>query len=103
MVKCPESSYESKRSKLLLKVKVFQDSEATVMGHQKGSGRCCGMLGALECKTDEGLLFKIGTGFDDSQRKEPPKIGYRVTFKYQGVSENNVPRVPIFLRIHPGI
>jgi len=103
MVKCPDSHYESNRSKLLLKVKVFQDSEATVIGHQKGTGRCFGMLGALECKTDDGILFKIGSGFDDKQRRKPPKIGSRVTFKYQGVSENNVPRFPIFLRQHPGI
>lgn len=61
------------------------------------------MLGALECKLDSGILFKIGSGFNDKQRKKPPKIGSRVTFKFQGVSEDGVPRFPIYLRDHPGM
>lgn len=82
MIKDPKSLYEAKRSNLLLKVKQFEDTEATVIGHQKGTGRCSGMLGALEVKLDNGIKFKIGSGFDDSQRRTPPKIGSRVTFKY---------------------
>ena len=82
MIKDPESMYEAKRSNLLLKVKIFEDSEATVIGHQKGTGRCSGMLGALQCRTDSGIEFKIGSGFDDKQRRKPPKIGSRVTYKF---------------------
>jgi len=33
MIKDPNSEYENKRSKKLLKVKVFEDAEATVIGH----------------------------------------------------------------------
>lgn len=33
MIKDPESEYEHKRSKKLLKVKTFQDTEATVIAH----------------------------------------------------------------------
>lgn len=33
MIKDSESMYEPKRSKLLLKVKQFDDTEATVIGH----------------------------------------------------------------------
>ena len=47
MVKDPKSKYESKRSVLLLKVKKFEDTEATVVGHARGEGRCSDMLGAL--------------------------------------------------------
>lgn len=103
MLKDPNSKYERKRSALLLKVKEFHDDEAEVIGHERGNGRCSDMLGALRvkhCKT--GIVFNIGSGFDDRQRKNPPKIGSIVTFKHQGVSNNNVPRFPIFLRIHPG-
>lgn len=103
MIKDPNSSYEPKRSNLLLKVKQFDDTEATVIGHNKGTGRCSGMLGALQVKMDNGITFKIGSGFNDSQRNKPPKIGSRVTFKYQGVSKSGTPRFPIFLRIHPGM
>lgn len=48
MIKDPESLYEAKRSNLLLKVKQFEDTEATVIGHEKGTGRCAAMLGALQ-------------------------------------------------------
>lgn len=34
MIKDPKSKYERKRSYVLLKVKRFEDAEATVIGHQ---------------------------------------------------------------------
>lgn len=66
----------------MLKVKRFEDAEATVVGHQAGTGRCTGMMGALLMKEKDGTEFKIGSGFDDSQRKYPPKVGSVVTFKF---------------------
>jgi len=66
MIKDPDSLYEGKRSNMLLKVKKFEDAEATVIGHQKGTGRCYNMCGAIECRGDNGIEFKIGSGFDDS-------------------------------------
>jgi len=36
MIKDPKSKYESNRSELLLKVKKFEDTEATVIGHEGG-------------------------------------------------------------------
>ncbi len=100
MIKDPNSLYERKRSYKLLKVKRFEDAEATVVGHQKGTGRCSGMMGALLMQEKDGTEFKIGSGFDDKQRKNPPKIGSVVTFKFQGRSTNGVPRFPIFLRLY---
>lgn len=47
MIKDPNSSYEGKRSKALLKVKKFDDAEAEVIGHLKGEGRCMNMCGAI--------------------------------------------------------
>lgn len=103
IIKDPKSEYERKRSYALLKVKRFEDAEATVVGHQKGTGRCSGMLGALECRDANGIEFKIGSGFNDSQRRKPPKIGSVVTYKFQGRSNAGRPRFPIFLRVHPGM
>ena len=66
MLKDPESFYEKKRSNKLLKVKKFDDAEAIVTGHQKGTGRCSGMLGALIVESCvDGKTFKVGSGFDD--------------------------------------
>jgi DNA ligase-1 len=103
MLRDPLSKYEGKRSDTLLKVKKFDDAEATVIGHKKGTGRCSAMLGALFMREDDGTEFKIGSGFSDAQRKKPPKIGSRVTFKFMGRSNNGIPRFPIYLRVHPGI
>ena len=64
MLRDPDSKYENKRSKTLLKVKVMNDEEATVIGHEAGSGRCSGMLGALLCQNNT-CTFKIGSGFND--------------------------------------
>jgi DNA ligase-1 len=66
MIKDPNSPYENKRSNFLLKVKKFDDAEATVIGHEKGTGRCSGMLGALRVVGDDGTEFKIGSGFNDA-------------------------------------
>ncbi len=98
MIKDSESVYEGRRSHSILKVKKFEDAEATVVGHQRGSGRCSGMLGALEVRTDDGVEFKIGSGFNDAQRRKPPKIGSIVTYKFMGLSTYGKPRHPIYLR-----
>ena len=103
MIRDPLSKYEGRRSDTLLKVKKFDDSEATVIGHNKGTGRCSGMLGALQVREDDGTEFKIGSGFNDAQRMKPPKIGSRVTFKFMGRSKAGIPRFPIYLRVHPGM
>jgi DNA ligase-1 len=47
MIKDANSKYEQTRSDRLLKVKLFEDKEATVIGHLKGTGRCADMMGAL--------------------------------------------------------
>lgn len=66
MIKDPNCKYEGKRSDRLLKVKKFDDAEATVIGHNKGTGRCADMCGAIVVRGDDGLEFKIGSGFDDA-------------------------------------
>ncbi len=82
MLKDPKSLYEGTRSSSLLKVKRFEDAEATVIGHHKGSGRCDTMCGAIQVREKDGTEFKIGSGFTDAQRRSPPKKGSVVTFKF---------------------
>lgn len=55
MLRDPESKYENRRSKSLLKVKTFYDDEATVIAHRPGTGRCQGMLGALTVRNTHGV------------------------------------------------
>lgn len=69
-----------------------------MIGHEAGKGRLHSTLGALLVREECGCEFKIGSGFDDKQRENPPEIGSVVTFKFQGRTHKGVPRFPIFLR-----
>ena len=75
--------YENRRSQSLIKVKTFYDDEAVVLGYKAGTGRCQGMVGALKCKNTHGVQFDVGSGLTDDERRKPPKIGTKITYKYQ--------------------
>jgi len=57
------SLYKAERNDDLLKLKLFDDAEATVVGHLAGKGKYAGMLGALKVITPTGITFEIGSGF----------------------------------------
>ena len=82
MIKDPKSKYEGTRSDKLLKVKQFEDAEATVYGYEPGKGRLSGLTGALMVVNDKGIKFKVGSGLSDIERREPPKLGSRITYKF---------------------
>lgn len=124
----PNAPYKMGRSTMkegyLLKLKRFVDAEATVIGfeermannnaatiselgrtkrssHQAGkSGR--GDLGALVCRTDEGVDFNVGTGFNDSERAaiwadRDQFLGRLAKYKFFPVGVKEAPRHPVFL------
>jgi DNA ligase-1 len=97
MLRKPASSYEVGRSSSLLKVKTFHDAEARVIGHAPGTGKHAGRLGALVCELAGGVTFNVGTGFSDQERESPPSIGAIITFRYQELSNDGVPRFPSFV------
>lgn len=91
--------YVAGRSDSLLKYKPFQDAEARVVAHAPGKGKYVGMLGALLVEMPDGRRFRLGSGFTDAQRAEPPAIGSMVTFRYNGLTSKGLPRFARFLRI----
>ena len=93
------SLYTAGRSDDLLKLKVYEDAEAVVVGHLPGKGRLAGMLGALVVETPGGQRFRLGTGFSDEERRDPPPLGATVTYKYYGKTRRGVPRFASFSRI----
>lgn len=100
MARMPGSFYEGKRSSTLLKIKSFKDAEAIVLSYQAGKGKHAGRMGALRCRMlPDGPLFKIGTGFSDHDRENPPKVGSTVSFAYQELTKDGVPRFPSFMRV----
>lgn len=99
IVRDPEAPYLAGRSPEILKVKSFRDDEAVVIKHLPGRGKNAGVLGALLVELPDGTRFRIGTGFSDEQRCNPPPVGETITFKYYGLYSSGLPRFPVFLRI----
>lgn len=124
----PDGRYKQGRSTVnegyLLKLKRFQDAEAVVIGFEERmhngneatvnelgrtkrsshkankSGR--GDLGALVCRTAEGIEFNIGTGFTDADRasiweRRDQFLGQLAKYKFFPVGQKEAPRHPVFL------
>lgn len=128
IVRAPQAPYKhgrsTKKQGYLLKIKRFSDAEAVVegveelmhnanelgtneLGYAQRSTKKEGLvgadtLGALLCKTDDGVEFKIGTGFDAATRKElwdrrSELTGKLVKYKYFATGVKEAPRFPVFL------
>ena len=98
------SLYKGQRSDDLLKLKTHEDNEAHVVAHIPGKGKYAGQLGALllEMPAVDGQpaqRFKLGTGFTDAQRKDPPAVGTLVTYRFRGLNDSGIPRFASFLRV----
>ncbi len=103
MMRKPGSKYESGRSSSLLKVKTFHDTEAVVVAHLPGAGKHKGRLGALECDLPDGTRFSVGTGFSDAERGSPPPVGAVITFRYQELTTDGVPRFPSYIGVRDDV
>ncbi|MCB5160530.1 DNA ligase [Marinomonas algarum] len=93
-----EAKFESGRTDNLLKLKPHMDAEATVIKVFNGSGKYDGMMGSVLVEMPSGLRFKIGSGFTDLQRQNPPEKGQVLTYKYHGFTARGVPRFASFMR-----
>ncbi len=99
MLHLGRAPYRGVRSDDLLKLKRFEDAEATVLAHIAGTGKYQGMMGALLVQTSAGVQFKIGTGFSDAERRNPPPIGSQITYRYRSMTSKGVPRFASFMRV----
>jgi len=133
MVRRPNGIYKMGRSTtkegILLKLKPFEDSEATIIGFQEllknenpqttnalglseRSTEKAGMvpqdtLGAFIVEWDNGVQFNCGSGLNDTNRKEiwndkDSYLGRTIKFKYQAEGVLTKPRLPIFLGFRDG-
>lgn len=101
IVRKSDTLYSRGRSHEILKVKNFLDMEARVIAHIGGKGKNRGRLGSLLVEIPGKIRFKIGTGFSDDERRNPPPVDSIITFKYYGFLKSGRPKFPSFLRIRP--
>lgn len=100
MLRGASSPYEWKRSRYLLKCKPVDDAEAVVVGYLPGTGKYEGMTGALVCNCNNRVVT-IGTGLTDEDRVNPPGVGSRVTFTFNGLTDAGVPRFASYKGLRP--
>ena len=96
-----EARYQDGRSEYLLKAKRFEDDEARVIEYLPGKGKYAGMMGSLLVEGRSGLQFKIGSGFTNAERLNPPPIGSWVTYKFYGKTKKGLPRFASFMHVRP--
>ena len=101
IVRKPDARYTRGRSREILKIKSYYDMEAVVIAHIPGKGRNQGRLGSLLVELPDKTRFKVGTGFSDEERVNPPPVGSIITIKYYGFFKSGRPRFPSYLRIRP--
>lgn len=101
------SLYAAIRSDDLIKLKPILDSEGVVLAYVEGKGKYQGKMGAMWVKgtvlDEQGgssiQTFKIGSGFSDFDRANPPPIGSEITFKYSGLTSTGLPRFVRYWRL----
>jgi len=108
IVRHARAPYEFKRSLYVMKFKAKKEDNYEIVGSQEEidkNGKPKGTLGALVCKSGDGNIFNIGSGFSTDQRRElwidretlPSKIA---NVKYQQLTtRKRVPRFPVFVKI----
>lgn len=94
-----DALYRSGRSEDMLKFKPWDDAEAVVVAHLPGQGKYTGKLGSLRVQLPDGRYLRIGSGFSDAQRADPPPVGATITYRYRGFSATGLPRFATFLRV----
>lgn len=104
MLQKADAKFADGRSSNLLKLKPYMDAEAHVLAHLEGKGKYRNKVGALlvlyTAASGTRITFKIGSGFSDAERANPPPIGSVISFKYHGFTKRGVPRFASYLRMY---
>lgn len=99
ILRTPDTPYQSGRNNTLIKLKSYDDDEAIVIGYKSGKGKYTGMLGAVLVENAEGIQFLIGSGFSDNERANPPLIGTKINYRYNGKTQNGIPKFARYTKV----
>ncbi|MGH9919027.1 MAG: DNA ligase, partial [Nitrososphaerales archaeon] len=104
MLRKPGSLYEARRSATLLKLKLFQDAEAMVVGYEKSTkGQFKGLVGSLVMRMLSNgkptpLQFNLNAKTVDLRTK-PPAVGSIVTYSYTELTDEGRPKCASFVAV----
>lgn len=98
VVREKDAPYYTGRNKKAMKLKLYEDRECKITSYVQGKGKFENLVGSIIC-LDGDVEFKIGSGMSEDFRKNPPKVGTIITYKYFGLNKNKLPKFPVFLRI----
>lgn len=100
ILKDMNSIWENKRSKGQVKFKGIFETDLKVVDIQMGTGKYEGMLGAIVCESEDGIVkVNVGSGFNDDQRTTIDYIGKIVAVKYNARITNKQGEESLFLPI----
>jgi DNA ligase 1 len=99
MLHLKTAPYQTGRRDVLLKLKLKHDGDARVLRHLPGRGKYTNMMGALEVQSESGVVFRIGTGFNDADRQNPPPVGALISYRYRGFTRHGKPKFASYWRV----
>lgn len=107
MLRDPDSYYEGKRSKGLLKHKEFEDAEFRIVSIVEGKGNWAGYAKSIEIELEDGTTQFSGVrgSFDmlsEVLYNADDYIGTEVTVRYQNRSADNKLRFPVVVAFWKG-
>ncbi len=103
MLNLRDGMYLNKRSTNLLKYKLFQDVETTVINITEGVGNRSGMFGYATLKLSNGKTFDSNARGNEEQYKKILKnksdyIGKSATIRFQNYTPDGIPRFPVIVQ-----
>lgn len=95
MLKSPTHKYQpGKRTNDIIKLKFPPKMFVTVLKEIEGQNRLEGLIGSLQCQTDDGKVFNVGSGFTDKEREVwGYYVGRKLVIEYESLN-NGVPQQP---------
>lgn len=107
MLRVPDSLYEGKRSKNLIKHKEFEDAEFEIVSIIEGKGNWAGCAKAVEIRLPDGTTQQSGVRGSLDKLKEvlydaDSYVGTEVTVRYQNKTTDGKLRFPIVVAFWKG-
>lgn len=97
--------WENKRVQHQLKFKVENVCELRVLSINEGEGKYEGMVGALQCESEDGLIkVSVGSGLKDNERIGIDFLNKIISCKYNSkIKDKKTGQISLFLPIYQGI